>query len=312
MLKEAIEKSRSLSHDLSPAVLNMNDLAEVLRWLTNRVREQHGLTVGVDISGVVTLQSEAMTMFLFRAAQEMLFNVVKHARVHEAALRVRRIGRCVCLCVSDRGRGFDPQELKETAGFGLLSIRERVELLGGRMKIKSVIGKGSRFHIVVPDDQKTTGRFKLEVSSMKSFSSALQTSNLTLQTPEGPPSEPRVRVLLADDHKIVRQGLVSLLREASGIEVVGEASNGHEAVNLAYELRPDVLIMDVAMPIMSGEEATRQIKGRLPKIRIVALSMSEEPETIERMHQAGAESYVLKTAPSEELLAAIRGRDAHP
>jgi len=89
--------------------------------------------------------------FLFRAAQEMLFNVVKHAGVKEAALRVRRQGRYVGLRVSDRGRGFDPQELRQTAGFGVLSIRERVELLGGRMKIKSVKGQGSTFSIVVPD-----------------------------------------------------------------------------------------------------------------------------------------------------------------
>ncbi len=82
-----------------------------------------------------------------------------------------------------------------------------------------------------------------------------------------------------------------------------------EAVNLAWELRPDVLIMDVSMPIMSGPEATCQIKGLLPEIRIVALSMYEEPETIERMYQAGAESFLLKTVASEELLAAIRGRD---
>ncbi len=163
MLKEAIEKSRCLSHDLSPAVLHMNDLGEVLRWLAHRVREQQGLTVQVDVTSAATLPSEALTMFLFRAAQEMLFNVVKHAGVNEAALRVRHRGRCVCLRVSDRGRGFDPQEIRKTAGFGLLSIRERVELLGGRMKIQSVPGRGSVFRIVVPDgEQSGDARWKVD------------------------------------------------------------------------------------------------------------------------------------------------------
>jgi signal transduction histidine kinase len=151
MLKDAIEKSRHLSHDLSPAVLHMNDLREVLQWLANRVRAQQGLTIQVDISGEVALQSESLTMFLFRAAQEMLFNVIKHAQVTAAAIRARRIGRYVCLRVSDRGRGFDPQELQETAGFGLFSLRERVELLGGRMKIASANGRGTVVRIVVPD-----------------------------------------------------------------------------------------------------------------------------------------------------------------
>jgi PAS domain S-box-containing protein len=151
MLKEAIDKSRNLSTDLSPAVLHMNNLAEVLRCLANQTHERHGLTVRVHVSETVTLQSESLVMFLFRAAQELLFNVVKHAHVNEADIYGRRIGTCVCLCVSDRGRGFDPNRIRETIGFGLLSIRERVELLGGRMKIRSAEGKGSQFRIVVPD-----------------------------------------------------------------------------------------------------------------------------------------------------------------
>jgi len=151
MLRDAVEKSRSLSHDLSPAVLHMNDLTEVLRWLAHHVWEKHGLTVHVHVLGEATLQSEALAIFLFRAAQEMLFNVVKHAQVQEAGIRARRIGRCMGLSVSDRGRGFDPKDLRETPGLGLLSIRERVELLGGRMKIRSSKGRGTTFHIVVPD-----------------------------------------------------------------------------------------------------------------------------------------------------------------
>jgi PAS domain S-box-containing protein len=151
MLKEAIQKSRSLSHELSPAVLHMNDLGEVFRWLANRMKTKHGLAVHMDLRGEPTLQSEALTMFLFRAAQEMLFNVIKHTGAREAAIRVRRLTRYVCLSVLDRGCGFDPRQLKETSGFGLLGIRERVELLGGRMTIKSAKGQGSRVHIIVPD-----------------------------------------------------------------------------------------------------------------------------------------------------------------
>jgi DNA-binding NarL/FixJ family response regulator len=114
--------------------------------------------------------------------------------------------------------------------------------------------------------------------------------------------------MLADDHDVVRQGLAALLSEEGTIQVVGEATNGHEAVALAAQLHPDVVVMDVLMPVMSGEEATRRIKQDLPQVRIVSLSMREEPEVRERMCEAGAESYVLKTAPYQELLAAIRGK----
>jgi DNA-binding NarL/FixJ family response regulator len=119
-----------------------------------------------------------------------------------------------------------------------------------------------------------------------------------------------LRVLLADDHRIVREGLRSLLREEPDVEIVGEAAHGREAVDWALRLKPDVVIMDVSMPLIDGDEATRQIKTHLPQTRIIALSTYNEPETIEKMYQAGAEGYVLKTASADELLAAIRGSRA--
>jgi CheY-like chemotaxis protein len=200
------------------------------------------------------------------------------------------------LSVSDRGRGFDPQELPQAAGFGLLSIRERIELLGGRMTIKSAKGNGSRFFIALPAG--TESQDAVGVGPRAYPTSA---------TPGDHGGSP-LRVLLADDHEIVRQGLASLLSEEDTIEIVGEAANGREAVDLADQLRPDVVIMDVSMPIMGGDEATRRIKQDLPQTRIISLSMFEDPELREKMYEAGAESYVLKTAPSRELLAAIRGR----
>jgi len=303
MLKDAIEKSRSLSHELSPAVLHLNDLAEAIGWLARRMQAKHGLTVRVDAPDEVTLHSDTLTLFLFRATQEMLFNVVEHARVRDAAIRVRRIRHYLCLSVSDQGRGFDPRELEETSGFGLLSIRERVELLGGRLKIKSAAGRGSSFRIVVPDGPKAKGEGKMaeDVSNLRATSSAV-----TAPSSGGP-----LRVLLVDDHEIVRQGLAALLQESPDIIVAGEAADGREAVNMANELRPDVVIMDVAMPLMSGEQATRQIKTLLPETRVIALSMYHEPDKMDTMYKAGADGYVLKTASAEELLAAIRGKKSH-
>ena len=115
-------------------------------------------------------------------------------------------------------------------------------------------------------------------------------------------------MLLADDHEVVRQGLKAILGEEPDVEVVGEAANGREAVDLAGQLEPDVVILDVSMPLISGDQAARQIKTHWPQTRVIALSMYNEPQAQERMRRAGAEAYVLKTAPSEELLAAIRGK----
>ncbi len=283
ILKDVIEKSRSLSHELSPAVLYQSDLGETFEWLARQVQAKHGLSVQVEIRGQVNPKSEAIRAFLFKAGREILFNVVKHARTREAKLRLQQVREQLWLTITDRGHGFDPELLGRTSGFGLLSIRERVELLGGRMKIRSVRGKGSAFLIAVPD--------------------AAMAEPATWDA-----TGPKLRVLLVDDHKVVREGLAVLLAEQSDIEVVGQAGNGREAVDLAHQLQPDVIIMDAAMPVMPGDEATRQIKLHLPAMRVIGLSMSVEAEMAERMRDAGAEVYLLKTAPSEELLAAIRGR----
>jgi glucose-6-phosphate-specific signal transduction histidine kinase len=95
--------------------------------------------------------SELVRVFLYRAARELLFNVVKHAQVKEARLRLRRVRNRLRLTISDQGRGFDPQALAAASGFGLLNVRDRAEALGGRLRIRSALGKGSTFLIAVPD-----------------------------------------------------------------------------------------------------------------------------------------------------------------
>jgi signal transduction histidine kinase len=151
LLIDAIAKSRSLSHQLRPPVLSQSDLGEVFEWLAQEMQTKHGLTVHLEIGERMELASEALRVLLYKVAQELLFNVIKHAGVREATLRLRRQCGRLRLSVADRGRGFDPAAPGCTVGFGLLSIRERVGLLGGRLKIRSAPGRGSVFLLSVPD-----------------------------------------------------------------------------------------------------------------------------------------------------------------
>jgi len=151
MIKDAIAKSRSLSHELGPALLYHGDFGEAIEWLANQIQAKHGLAVHVEVHGPGDVSSNSIKVFLFRTAQEVLFNIVKHAGVTEAAVRLRWWHGRLRLTVCDHGRGFDPKALGHTGASGLLSIRERVELLGGRMKIRSAPGRGSIFLIAVPD-----------------------------------------------------------------------------------------------------------------------------------------------------------------
>ena len=107
-----------------------------------------------------------------------------------------------------------------------------------------------------------------------------------------------IRVVIADDHNVVRKGIRELLSDEADITVVGEARNGHEAVDLATALQPDVVVMDIAMPELSGVEATRQIRAAAPGIRVLVLTAYADDPYIYSLLDAGATSYILKTAES--------------
>ena len=116
----------------------------------------------------------------------------------------------------------------------------------------------------------------------------------------------QIRVLIADDHNIVRAGVRSLLEEYSDIKVIGEAKSGWEAIEEATRLQPDVVLMDIAMGDLSGLEATQEIKERLPQVNVLALTMHDREEYFFAMLKAGALGYVLKESEPDELVAAIR------
>jgi two-component system response regulator NreC len=116
---------------------------------------------------------------------------------------------------------------------------------------------------------------------------------------------PRVRILLADDHTVVRQGLRKVLEERPDWEVVAEAGDGREAVRLAEQHKPDVAILDVAMPLLNGIEATRQIARRVPGTRMLVLSMHADEAYVTQILQAGATGYLLKDSADVDLLQAV-------
>ncbi len=117
---------------------------------------------------------------------------------------------------------------------------------------------------------------------------------------------PPIRILLADDHNVLREGMRLLLERQPGFEVVGEASDGRETISLVEDQHPDVVIMDIAMPNLNGIEATRRITERSPRIGVVILSMHHDESYVIRSLKAGARAYLLKDALKTELVAAIQ------
>jgi DNA-binding NarL/FixJ family response regulator len=116
-----------------------------------------------------------------------------------------------------------------------------------------------------------------------------------------------IRILLADDHALFRGGIAGILRQQDGMEVVGEASNGHQALEMARSLMPDLILMDISMPVMDGLEATRCIKSELPYVRIIMLTASDEDRNLFEAIKSGAQGYLLKSIAPDALIGTLRG-----
>jgi signal transduction histidine kinase/ActR/RegA family two-component response regulator len=307
LLSESIEVSRSLTSELSPPISHEGGLRAALEWLARWMADKHGLAVALSADVPLPPLLEDVTILLFESVRELLFNAVKHARAATAAVSLRLVeGEMLQITVGDSGPGFAPAALQQVGGiaggFGLISIRERLSLFGGRMEIDSTPGGGSRVMLIAP------------LSAMAAPQPARHAGGRTHPHP-GPSPEnragDRIRVLLADDHAVVREGLAELLETEPDVEVVGHAADGWEAVQLAATLRPNVVLMDMSMPGLDGVEATRAIHRDVPNVRVIGLSMFGDRHHIQAMHDAGAVGYLTKSAPTADLIAAVRGAAAH-
>ena len=299
LLQEALAQARTLTGELSPPTLRRGDLPAALAWASGWMKEKHRLTVRLHTPATpLPTLPEDVAGLLYQAVRELLFNVVKHAQVPAADVTLAQVGAAVQVTVADAGIGFEPSRLS-LRGFGLLNIRERLELLGGRLDIASTPGQGSQFTLWAPLQPAGPGVPGVPAAPVP----------LAPVPRVAPPSERhKLRILLVDDHAMVRQGFARLLNAEPDLEIVGEAADGKAAVELAGQLQPDVVTMDVNLPVLDGIEATRQIRAQCPAVRVIGLSLFDSTEQARAMREAGAAAYVTKSGPVEELLTAIRGR----
>lgn len=303
LLDEAITASKTLAMELSPPILMETGLVAAVKWLGEWMKEKHGIQVEIVSESEIKADPEGICILLFRSIRELLFNTVKHsgsktARVTFGWIEDNRIE----IIVADQGCGFDmscTEAKRLLPGSGLRSIRERLDLLGGLVEITSAPGSGTCVSLTAPLP-------RLD-ASIEHAPERLKMP-LTCTIGKSLSSQPvkKIRVLIVDDHKILREGLIRLLQAERDMEVVGEAADGETAIRMARNLKPDVITMDVNLPVINGIEATRRIVSEIPGIRVIGLSMDETEDQETAMLRAGAIEYLHKAGPSERLITAIR------
>jgi PAS domain S-box-containing protein len=297
-LNDCLLYTQTLVAELAPPLLQESGLPVALKWLAEQM-QRHELQVEVHIEPETVRLPDAEAELLFQSVRELLVNVVKHARTSHAVLSLQiSSNREILLTVSDAGSGFDPVAVGAAAPhqrtrFGLLSVRERMEALGGRFEVTSVPGHGTRATLILPYPG---GPTTAEIPPTPTESAPLCAR----------PGAAPVRVLLVDDHTLLRQALRTLLETETHVQVIGEASDGQEAIDLTDALKPDIILMDINMPKMDGVEATRRIKHQHPTTTVIALTFHNSGTMEREMRAAGATAFVAKSAAAEQVREVIQ------
>ncbi len=277
LIGETIEESLRLIADLRPPVLDDFGLIPALQEELDQRLMPAGIAAGLDADGDVAGLPPEIATAAFRIAQEAVTNVICHANARQVDVRVQRTATALAMTIEDDGVGLPNETLGRAAGgrqaFGILGMQERAEALGGRLDVTRREPIGTRVTLCAAIGRRNR------------------------MNP--------IRVLLAEDHNVVREGLRLLLNAQPDIRVIGEATNGRQAVALARENCPEVAVLDISMPDLDGLQAARLIRAECPQTQVLILTMHESDAYFFRAVEAGAAGYLLKKAASEDLISAV-------
>jgi PAS domain S-box-containing protein len=288
-IRDIGEALRQISHRMHPSVLEHLGLSKALGHLWADFSKREGIPVRFQ-SEVLTIDVPRSTgASFYRIAQEALRNISKHANAVDVEVKLAVVGQALQLCIIDSGAGFETSAVK--SGLGLHSMRERTELASGSFTVTSELGSGTRIVVSVPLHESYRRQTLLAGNDVER-----PDEHIKLQTM-------KCRLLIGDDHPLFASGVAKLLEEI--YEVVGMVGDGLELVRAAERLKPDLVLLDISMPIMDGFEAARRIRRSVPDAKLLFLTTYSSPTYAEEAFKSGADGYLVKHAALSELPIAI-------
>ncbi|MGA2421004.1 MAG: response regulator [Candidatus Acidiferrum sp.] len=303
--KEVAEEIRTLSYLLHPPLLDELGLSSAASWYASGFTKRTGITIEVDIPSDLQRLSPDAEVAIFRVLQESLTNVHRYSGSASARISIKASEEVIKVEVEDFGKGIcapksgSAQSAVERLGVGIQGMTERMRQLGGKLEITSSPNRGVRVTATIPlssrkvllDEQRAPGR---EVAATKGGMSSAVNSN------------GRKRILIADDHEMLRRGVRNTLQAQQDLEICGEAVDGQDAIEKVKALRPDLVILDINMPVLNGLAAVRQIIRHSPETKVLVFSVHDSEQTKREIHAAGAHGFISKGKDAQDLLRIVR------
>jgi len=303
---EVNKEIRTLSYLLHPPLLDELGLPSAVEWFTQGFENRTGIHVSVDIPSSMVRLAPDVEVALFRIVQESLANVHRYSGSATAYVRARSDAGEVRLEIGDFGKGMSEESKipNRTSvaplGVGIQGMKERLRQLSGTLEIISHPGKGTLVTAILPISSQ-----RREISDPYEGSEIREVQLI----PTGGVAESngwRKRISIADDHDVLRRGIRTMLESDPGLEVCGEAVDGKDALEKTLAQAPDLVILDINMPIMNGLDVLRQIVRHRPQTKVLAFSVHDSKQIVEEILAAGAHSYLSKATAGQHLVHEVR------
>jgi PAS domain S-box-containing protein len=304
--KEVCGEIRTLSYLLHPPMLDELGLSSAVKWYLAGFTNRTNIRIEADIPADIHRLSPDAEVALFRVLQESLTNVHRYSESPRAVVRIKNSPEALTLEVQDFGKGMKLTKSSSTSavpehlGVGIQGMNERMRQLGGKLEITSSLNRGTLVVATIPlsGTVKVPAKFSFDPVSSASISASegAVAANVNL----------RKKILIADDHEMLRRGVRNTLQRERDLEICGEAVDGEEAVEKTKTLQPDLVILDINMPGLNGLAALRQILRHRPKTKVLVFSVHDSDQTIQEANAAGAHGFLSKGKDAQDVLRVIR------
>ena len=303
--KEVAEEIRTLSYLLHPPLLDELGLSSAASWYASGFTKRTGIAIDVDIPSDLQRLSPDAEVAIFRVLQESLTNVHRYSGSPKARISIKAGDDVIKVEVEDFGKGIrasktgSAQSSVERLGVGIQGMTERMRQLGGKLEISSRPNRGVLVTATIPLSSRKVAL--TEKSSGERGVDAARDGIGSAMNGHG-----KKRILIADDHEMLRRGVRNTLQTQSDLEICGEAVDGQEAIEKAKTLLPDLVILDINMPVLNGLAAVRQIIRHSPQTKILVFSVHDSEQTKREIHAAGAHGFISKGKDAQDLLRIVR------